>query len=138
MNPLRIWNSRRQYTAKHVVLATGGFARNNSIVFDSLPEIEKHDWHMEAWPGMTGDSIEWLHNLNIPLQNMEHVGLCAHGVTDIYLDHPEIMVVPALERSLIINQDGLRVFNEQYTQALKGGQIMLQSLVVQQWTMMVP
>ena len=114
------------YTAKHVVIATGGFARNSSIVLDSLPEIEQHDWHMEAWPGMTGDSIEWLHNLNIPLQNMEHVGLYAHGVTDIYLDHPEIMVVPALERSLIINQDGLRVFNEQYTQALKGGQIMLE------------
>ena len=114
------------YTAKHVVLATGGFARNNSIVLDSLPTIDNHDWHMEAWPGMTGDSIEWLQNLNIPLQNMEHVGLYAHGVTDIYLDHPEIMVIPALERSLIINQDGLRVFNEQYTQALKGGQIMLE------------
>lgn len=114
------------YNAKHVVLATGGFARNNSIVLDSLPEIANHDWHMEAWPGMTGDSISWLRELNIPLQNMKHVGLYAHGITDVYLDHPEIMVIPALERSLIINQDGLRVFNEQYTQALKGGQMMLE------------
>ena len=37
------------YTAEHVVIATGGFARNNSIVLDSLPEIEQHDWHMEFY-----------------------------------------------------------------------------------------
>lgn len=114
------------YKTKHVVLATGGFARNSSIVSESLPEIQDHDWHMEAWPGMTGDSIEWLRDLDIPLQNMEHIGLYAHGITDVYLGYPEIMVIPALERSLIINQDGLRVFNEQYTQALKGGQMMLE------------
>ena len=102
------------------MLATGGFARNTEIVLDSLPEIDNHDWHMEAWPGMTGDSIEWLRALNLPLQNMEHIGLYAHGVTDVYLHHPEIMVVPALERSLIMNQNGLRVFNEQYTQVSQG------------------
>ena len=113
------------YKAEHVVIATGGFARNSEIVLESLPEIDQHNWHMEAWPGMTGDSIEWLRSLTIPLQNMEHIGLYAHGVTDVYLNHPEIMVIPALERSVILNQNGLRVFNEQYTQSLEGGQRML-------------
>lgn len=113
------------YKAEHVVIATGGFARNNEIVLDSLPEIAAHNWHMEAWPGMTGDSIEWLRAFNVPLQNMKHIGLYAHGVTDIYLNHPEVMVIPALERSVILNQNGLRVFNEQYTQSLEGGQRML-------------
>ena len=56
---------------------------------------------------------------------MEHIGLYAHGVTDIHLNHPEIMVIPALERSVILNQNEIRVFNEQYTQSLKGGQMML-------------
>lgn len=113
------------YKAEHVVIASGGFARNNEIVLESLPDIDNHNWHMEAWPGMTGDSIEWLRAFNVPLQNMEHIGLYAHGVTDIYLNHPEIMVIPALERSVILNQNGLRVFNEQYTQSLRGGQMML-------------
>ena len=71
------------YKTEHVVIASGGFARNNDIVLESLPEITNHNWHMEALPGMTGDSIEWLRALNIPLQNMEHIGLYAHGVTDI-------------------------------------------------------
>ena len=124
-NHFVISTNTETYKAAHVVMATGGFARNNEIVLDSLPEIEQHDWHMEAWPGMTGDSIEWLRSLNVPLQNMEHIGLYAHGVTDVYLNHPEIMVIPALERSVILNQNGIRVFNEQYTQSLEGGQRML-------------
>ena len=113
------------YKAEHLIVSTGGFARNNEIVLESLPEIEHHNWHMESWPGMTGDSIDWLRMLNVPLQNMDHIGLYAHGVTDVYLNHPEVMVIPALERSVILNQNGIRLFNEQYTQSLKGGQMML-------------
>lgn len=114
------------YTSEHVIVATGGFARNIDIVSENNPAITEHNWHMEAWTGMVGDSISWFEHLSVPLQNMNHVGLYAHGVTDIYLNHPEIMVIPALERSLILNQDGLRPFNEQYTQSLKGGHMMLE------------
>ena len=117
---------RQSFKTNNIILATGGFARNKTIVTEYNPEIEQHNWHMESWFGMTGDSIEWLESLAIPLQNMHHVGLYAHGVTDVTLGFPEIMVVPALERSLILNQDGIRTFNEHYTQSLYGGQLMLQ------------
>ncbi len=114
------------YYADNVVIATGGFARNETIVSESLPEIDNYNWHMEAWFGMVGDAIPWLTELSVPLQNMEHIGLYAHGVTDVNLGTPEIMVIPALERSLILNQDGERPFNEQYTQSLRSGQFMLE------------
>ena len=114
------------YQAEHVVIASGGFTRNIEIVSEHIPNIENHDWHMEAWPGMVGDSIEWIQSLSVPLQNMQYAGLYAHSVTDSHLDYPEVMIIPALERSLIINQEGKRIFNEQYTQSLKGGQLMLE------------
>lgn len=114
------------YYAENVVIATGGFARNETIVSESLPVIDNYNWHMEAWFGMVGDAIPWLTELSVRLQNMEHIGLYAHGVTDVELGHPEIMVIPALERSLILNQDGERPFNEQYTQSLRSGQFMLE------------
>ena len=114
------------YQSEHLVVASGGFARNIDLVSEYVPNINNHDWHMEAWPGMIGSSIDWMKVLHIPLQNMQHAGLYAHGVTDSILDYPEVMIIPALERSLIINQDGERVFNEQYTQSLKGGQLMLE------------
>ena len=124
-NHFVIETNSQKYTATHIILATGGFARNETIVLEYNPDIANHNWHTEAWFGMVGDGVSWLNRLSIPLHNMEHVGLYAHGVTDVYLDHPEIMIVPALERALILNQDGERIFNEQYTQSLQGGQIML-------------
>jgi len=121
-----VTTSSQSFKTNNIILATGGFARNETIVTTHTPAIEQHDWHMESWFGMTGDSIQWLESLSIPLQNMHHVGLYAHGVTDVTLGFPEVMVVPALERSLILNQDGIRTFNEHYTQSLYGGQLMLQ------------
>ncbi len=120
-----IETSSMEYKSNHIILATGGFARNETIVLDNNPAIENHNWHSEAWFGMVGDGVSWLENLSVPLKNMEHIGLYAHGVTDVYLGYPEIMIVPALERALILNQSGERIFNEQYTQSLKGGQVML-------------
>ena len=125
-NIFTIETNLKEFTTYNIVLATGGFARNETIVSQHVPNIESFDWHMEAWSGMTGDAIAWLQNLSVPLQNMNHVGLYTHSVTDAYLGHPEVMIVPALERSLIVNEEGQRVFNEQKTQSLSGGQIHLE------------
>lgn len=116
----------QSFRTQNIILATGGFARNETIVTNYAPSINQHDWHMEAWFGMTGDGVSWLNDLSIPLQNMHHIGLYAHSVTDIELGFPEVMVVPALERSLILNQNGERIFNEHYTQSLYAGQLMIQ------------
>lgn len=112
--------------ANIIVIASGGFARNTELVGEFTPNINNYNWHTEAWYGMLGDSIHFFRSLDIPLQNMQHVGLYAHSVTDALLGYPEVMVVPALERSLIVNSQGLRIGNEQYTQSLHGGQLYLE------------
>ena len=109
-----------------IVIASGGFARNTDLVREYTPNISNYNWHTEAWYGMRGDSIHFLRALDIPLQNMHHVGLYAHSVTDAFLGYPEVMVIPALERSLIVNDQGIRIGNEQYTQSLLGGQLYLE------------
>lgn len=111
--------------ATHVVIASGGFARNVELVSTFLPEINNFDWHMEAWPGMTGDAFQWFDETNIATQNTEHVGLYAHSVTDPILGSPETMIIPALERSLIVSGEGIRVMDETKTQSLQSGIEML-------------
>lgn len=111
--------------ATHVVIASGGFARNADLVTNFLPEINDFDWHMEAWPGMTGDAFQWFADTNVELQNTNHIGLYAHSVSDPLLGSPETMIIPALERSLIVSDDGIRIMDETKTQSLQSGIEML-------------
>ena len=110
---------------KIVVIATGGFSRNPNIVEDWIPEIQEFNWHMEAWFGMVGDSNEWMEHLEVNIQTNSNIGLYAHSTPDPLLGHPEVMIVTALERSVIVNTNGQRVFDETKTQSLESGQIML-------------
>ncbi len=112
--------------AKNVVIASGGFARNSDLVESALPSLASVDWHMESWPGMTGSSINLAMDLEIPLPNLDHLGLYAHGVTDPVIGFPEVMIIPALKRSLIVTEHGSREFNEELTQSLQSGQLFLE------------
>jgi len=115
-----------QWKAKHVVITSGGFARNIHLVEENLPQITEFNWHTEAWPGMTGMSVDLLSDLDISLPNLSNLGLYAHSVTDVILGQPEVMIIPALQRSVIVTKEGTREFNEQLTQSLQSGQIFLE------------
>lgn len=121
----RITTEEDTIHATHVVIASGGFARNADLVTTFLPEINDFAWHIEAWPGMMGDAFQWFDETNVTLQNTEHIGLYAHSVTDPILGFPETMIVPALERSLIVSTEGIRVMDETKTQSLQSGIEML-------------
>ena len=114
-----IHTNNGKWSAKYVVIATGGFSRNPNIVEDWIPEIQEFNWHMEAWFGMVGDSNEWLEHLEVNIQNKSNIGLYAHSTPDPLLGHPEVMIVTALERSVIVNTNGQRVFDETKTQSLE-------------------
>lgn len=108
-----------------VVVAAGGFARDNERVLWARPELANIDWHIEAWPGMTGDSLELMEALEVSTSNTNNLGINIHGVTDPLLGHPELWIVPALSRALIVNQDGDRVFDETLTLGPQGGPLAL-------------
>ena len=65
-----------------VVIAAGGFARDSERVLWARPELEDVEWHIEAWPGMTGSSLALLEALEVSTSNTNNLGLNIHGVTD--------------------------------------------------------
>ena len=116
----------RQFQSNFVVVASGGFARNVDLVEESIPALRNIDWSMEAWPGMTGSGVLLLRSLNIQPSTLNQLGLYAHSVRDPILGFPEVMIVPALHRGLIVTSDGSRPFNEELTQSIQSGQLYLQ------------
>jgi fumarate reductase flavoprotein subunit len=109
------------YSTEYVVIASGGFARNTSLVEEVKPELAEIDWYIEAWPGMTGSSLGLLEFLEVNTTNLSNIGLYSHSVEDPITGFPEVMIIPALQRSLIVTNDGVRPFNEQLTQSLEAG-----------------
>ena len=124
-NHIIVQSDKNQYLADIVVIATGGFSRNTDLVEEFQPALTNVDWSMEAWPNMTGTAIYWFLQNNWPLMNMEHVGLYAHSVLDPIKGFPEVMIVPALQRALIVNRNGERTFNEEMIQSLQLGHLYL-------------
>ena len=116
----------RLFHSKFIVIAAGGFARNADLVEEVLPSLANFEWGMEAWPGMTGSSVPLLRSLGIEPETLNQLGLYAHSVTDPILGHPEVMIVPALNRSLIVTNTGTRPFNEELTQSTQSGQLYLE------------
>ena len=121
-----VHTAEHDYEARNLVIASGGFARNSELVEEAIPGLRDLQWHMEAWPGMTGASVQLLSSMGLP-DPPSSIGLYAHGVEDPILGHPEVMIIPALQRSAIVTDSGLRVFNEQLTQSLQSGALYLEN-----------
>ena len=121
-----IHTNQTTYSADILVIATGGFSRNPDLVSEFENGIDNFDWYMEAWPNMMGSSIYWFIQNQWPLMNMNHVGLYAHSVPDPILGYPEVMIIPALQRSLIVDAHGNRLFNEEMVQSLALGALYLE------------
>jgi succinate dehydrogenase/fumarate reductase flavoprotein subunit len=99
--------------AQATVIATGGFTRNDALVVASLPKLAAYEtWH-EAFPTNDGNGLSLGGEAGASSQNMDHIGLYSHAVEDANLGQPEVMVVEALERALVVDQYGKRVADEQ-------------------------
>lgn len=95
-----------------VVVATGGFTRNDALVFEAVPELASHATWVEAFPGMDGNGLEFTWAAGAASQNLERLGLYAHGVEDAKLGQPEVMVVVGLDSALVVDAAGNRVTDE--------------------------
>lgn len=117
---LGVRTSTTDYFSEHVIMATGGFGRNLKHVQRVYPTLTEDSWYSEAWPNMLGSGIEILDDIgSLDL----HLGLHVHGVEDAVLGQPEVMLIGAINKTLIINQNGERLFNEEDFERLSfGGQ----------------
>lgn len=98
--------------AATVVVATGGFARNDALVFEAAPALASQATWVEAFPGMDGNGLEFTWAAGAASQNLERLGLYAHGVEDAKLGQPEVMVVVGLDSALVVDANGNRVADE--------------------------
>lgn len=95
-----------------VVVATGGFTRNDALVYEAVPALAAQETWIEAFPGMDGNGLALATAVGAAEQNMDHLGLYAHGVADARLGQPEVMVIVGLDSALVVDAGGRRVNDE--------------------------
>ena len=117
---LGVRTSTTDYFSNNVILATGGFGRNLKHVQSVYPTLTEENWYSEAWPKMLGSGLDILDTIgSLDL----HLGLHVHGVEDVVHGQPEVMLIGAINKTLIVNQNGERHFNEEDFERLSfGGQ----------------
>ncbi|MEC8277365.1 MAG: FAD-binding protein, partial [Myxococcota bacterium] len=96
--------------SKNIIVATGGFGRNIALIQEVYPSMAENLWHSEAWPYAYGSGLELLSTL---ASVNPFVSLHVHGATDPLLGQPEVMIIGALSKALIVNQAGERLYNEE-------------------------
>ncbi len=99
-------------SAGAVVVATGGFGRNDVRVAENVPGIENFPTFYEATPGMDGNGLDLVEAVGGALANMDDVGLYAHAAADAQIGAPEVMVISNLDRTLVVDATGRRVADE--------------------------
>ena len=116
--------------ASAVVVATGGFARSEARVKESIPQLLDFPYLSEAWPAMDGTGLDMIEGVGGALSNMENLGLYAHGVLDGNIGEPEVMILIPLAGNLVVGTAGERIMNEEELQdvwvghyALEHGQL---------------
>lgn len=96
--------------SKNIIVATGGFGRNIALIQEVYPSMTENLWHSEAWPYAHGSGLELLSTF---ASVNPFVSLHVHGATDPLLGQPEVMIIGALSKALIVNQAGERLYNEE-------------------------
>ena len=104
-----------------VVVATGGFARNDERVYAAIPALLEFPRHAESWPGMDGNGLDLIESVDGTLVNLENIALYAHGLTDANLGSPEVMILVGLTDSVVVDGAGQRVMDEDDLRAVFGG-----------------
>ncbi len=107
--------------ARSVIVATGGFARDDDRVFEAVPALEAFPRHCESWPGMDGNGLVMVEAAGGTLTNLENITLYGHGVTDPNHGSPEAMVIPMLHEGMVVDPQGVRIANEEDFGTVWGG-----------------
>jgi succinate dehydrogenase/fumarate reductase flavoprotein subunit len=98
--------------ARAVVVATGGFARNDALVLHAVPALTEAPTWYEAFPGMDGNGLPLMVAAGGTLQNLASLALFSHAVVDPQVGVPEVMVVVGLDSAVVVDPRGVRVDDE--------------------------
>ena len=96
--------------AKAVIIATGGFGANLSMVAQYRPEFK--DFNTSNHYGATGDAFEWVSSLDVPLVDMDQIQIHPTGEIGSHL-----LITEAVRGNgaILVNHDGVRFANEMLT-----------------------
>ena len=96
--------------AKAVIIATGGFGANLSMVEQYRPELM--GFNTSNHQGATGDAFEWVSALDVPLIQMEQIQIHPTGEVGSHL-----LITEAVRGNgaILVNHEGVRFANEMLT-----------------------
>lgn len=111
--------------AKATVTATGGHGRDLARLVENVVGLDAHTIHHEAHPWMDGNGLAMIEGVGGAMANLAGTGLFSHSATDPVLGPPEVAVVIALEKRMIVAADGRRVVDEDQDRGFYLGQVHL-------------
>ena len=96
--------------SKAVIVATGGFGANLSMVEQYRPDYK--GFKTSNHSGATGDAFEWVTPLNVPLVQMDQIQIHPTGETGSH-----ILITEAVRGNgaILVNREGKRFANEMLT-----------------------
>lgn len=96
--------------AKAVIIATGGFGANLSMVAEYRPELK--DFNTSNHSGATGDAFEWVKSFDVPLVHMDQIQTHPTGEVGSHL-----LITEAVRGNgaILVNHEGVRFANEMLT-----------------------
>ena len=109
---VKVSTSKGTYSiqAKAVILATGGFGANLSMIGQYRPELK--DFHTSNHHGATGDAFGWVAPLQASLVLMDQIQIHPTGESGSHL-----LITEAVRGngSILVNREGVRFANEMWT-----------------------
>ena len=109
---VKVSTSKGNYSiqAKSVILATGGFGANLSLVGQYRPELK--EFPTSNHHGATGDAFQWVSPLQVPLVHMDQIQVHPTGEAGSHL-----LITEAVRGNgaILVNRNGVRFANEMLT-----------------------
>lgn len=109
---VKVSTSKGAYSiqAKAVIIATGGFGANLSMIAQYRPDLK--DFETSNHNGATGDAFEWVSSLDVPLVQMDQIQIHPTGEVGSHL-----LISEAVRGNgaVLVNREGKRFVNEMLT-----------------------
>lgn len=97
-----------------VVMATGGFQRDEALLSARLPGLEAHDWVYECIPEADGGGLGFFDLVGAATSNENAVGLYVHATRDVTADGDhEALTFYSVTNAIIVGEDGHRFYSEE-------------------------
>lgn len=107
--------------ARTVIVATGGFMRNLDRILVERPDLTDVGVRYASWAGADGNGLALLESYGAATQNLDAIGLYAHGGPAPVEDNAEFLI-PFAPKVMWINGDGHRFCDESLSNSFRNGQ----------------